>query len=243
MQHPVRIDAGEAEGDEPRARLEPEPRRSGLGGDEQRCGAVADLGRVACSDLAVRRKRASARRAPRPTCRAAASRRPRPAHRRVDSSPRPGRSRSRSAPRRSPRPRAGATRARTRRAAPARSPIRPRPPPRRSLRHDLPPLEQLVGEVAAVRAHRDARHHLDAFRHDDVELSDQIAAAALKFMHRRAALAVDRRPADGLGPAATSGAMRPMFQPCSPICVTQPSCTSSTSAGSSSCRPTSAFST
>ena len=38
------------------------------------------------------------------------------------------------------------------------------------LRDDLPALEQLVREVAAVRAHRDARHHLDARRDDDVEL-------------------------------------------------------------------------
>src|SRR6478735_7109074 len=31
-----------------------------------------------------------------------------------------------------------------------------------SLRHDLPALEELVREVAAVRAHRHARHHLHA---------------------------------------------------------------------------------
>ena len=45
------------------------------------------------------------------------------------------------------------------------------------------------------------------------------------------------------GHPATSGAMRPMFQPCSPTWLTQPICTSSTSAGSSPTRSTSAFST
>src|SRR5438105_14601275 len=45
------------------------------------------------------------------------------------------------------------------------------------------------------------------------------------------------------GHPATSGAIRPMFQPCSPTCVTQPICTSSTSAGSRPVRATSPFST
>jgi hypothetical protein len=40
------------------------------------------------------------------------------------------------------------------------------------------------------------------------------------------------------GQPATSGTIRPMFQPCSPIWVTQPSWTSSISAGSRSCRAT-----
>ena len=73
---------------------------------------------------------------------------------------------------------------------------------------------------------------------------DQTAAAALKLHcieepHWRSTVV----PHTVSGQPATIGAIRPMFQPCSPICVTQPSCTSSTSAGSSSCRATSAFST
>ena len=54
VQHPVRVDAGEAERDEARTRLEPEPRSGGLRRDEHRCGAVADLRRVAGGDHPVR---------------------------------------------------------------------------------------------------------------------------------------------------------------------------------------------
>ena len=73
---------------------------------------------------------------------------------------------------------------------------------------------------------------------------DEIAAAALKFVciddpHWRSTVV----PQTVSGQPATRGTIRPMFQPCSPICVTQPSWTSSTSAGSRSLRPTSAFST
>ncbi len=73
---------------------------------------------------------------------------------------------------------------------------------------------------------------------------DQIAAAALKFAcidepHWRSTVV----PATVSGQPATSGTIRPMFQPCSPIWVTQPSCTSSTSAGSRSLRSTSPLST
>ncbi len=61
---------------------------------------------------------------------------------------------------------------------------------------------QLVREVAAVRAHRDARHHLDAGRDDDVELPGPDRRGRVEVrLHRRAALAVDRCPADGLRPA------------------------------------------
>jgi len=45
------------------------------------------------------------------------------------------------------------------------------------------------------------------------------------------------------GQPAMSGTMRPMFQPCSPICVTQPIWTSSTSAGSRSWRAMRPFNT
>ena len=70
------------------------------------------------------------------------------------------------------------------------------------LRHDLPALEQLVGEVAAVRAHRHAGHHLDAGRDDDVELARPDRGGRVEVrLHRRAALAVDGRAADRLRPA------------------------------------------
>jgi hypothetical protein len=73
---------------------------------------------------------------------------------------------------------------------------------------------------------------------------DQIAAAALKFVcidepHWRSTVV----PQTVSGHPAASVTILAMFQPCSPICVTHPSWTSSTSAGSSSFRPTSAFST
>ena len=72
----------------------------------------------------------------------------------------------------------------------------------------------------------------------------QTAAAALKFVcidepHWRSTVV----PQTVSGQPATIGAIRPMFQPCSPICVTQPICTSSTSAGSRSWRATRPFST
>jgi len=70
------------------------------------------------------------------------------------------------------------------------------------------------------------------------------AAAALKFPcidepHWRSTLV----PQTVSGQPATSGTIRPMFQPCSPIWVTQPIWTSSTSAGSRSWRATSPFRT
>ena len=72
----------------------------------------------------------------------------------------------------------------------------------------------------------------------------QIAAAALKFVcidepHWRSTVV----PHTVSGQPATIGAIRPMFQPCSPIWVTQPIWMSSTSAGSRSWRATSPFST
>src|SRR5262245_23165752 len=73
---------------------------------------------------------------------------------------------------------------------------------------------------------------------------DQIAAAALKFVcidepHWRSTVV----PATVSGQPATIGTIRPMFQPCSPIWVTQPICTSSTSPGSTSWRARSPFRT
>ena len=60
----------------------------------------------------------------------------------------------------------------------------------------------LLGEVAAVRAHRDARHHLDARRDDDVELAGPDRGRRVEVrLHRGAALPVDGRPADGFRPA------------------------------------------
>src|SRR4051794_38319524 len=55
---------------------------------------------------------------------------------------------------------------------------------------------------AVVRAHRDARHHLDAARDDEVELPRPHRRGRAEVrLHRRAALAVGRRAAHGLGPA------------------------------------------
>jgi hypothetical protein len=73
---------------------------------------------------------------------------------------------------------------------------------------------------------------------------DQIAAAALKFVcieepHCRSTVV----PQTVSGQPATIGTIRPMFQPCSPICVTQPSWTSSISPGSTPLRSTRPFST
>src|SRR6266566_4181621 len=72
----------------------------------------------------------------------------------------------------------------------------------------------------------------------------EIAVAALKFVcmdepHWRSTVV----PHTDSGQPATSGTIRPRFQPCSPIWVTQPSWTSSISAGSRSCRATTPFST
>ena len=70
------------------------------------------------------------------------------------------------------------------------------------LRDDLPALEQLVREVAAVRPHRHARHHLDAGRDDEVELARPDRGRRVEVrLHRRAALAVDGRPGHRLRPA------------------------------------------
>jgi hypothetical protein len=70
------------------------------------------------------------------------------------------------------------------------------------LRDDLPAVEQLVGEIAAPGAHRDARHHLDTGRDDELELAGPHRGGGAEVrLHRGAALAVDRRPGDRLRPA------------------------------------------
>jgi hypothetical protein len=73
---------------------------------------------------------------------------------------------------------------------------------------------------------------------------DQTAVAELKFAcidepHWRSTVV----PHTLSGQPATSGAIRPMFQPCSPICVTHPNWMSSTCPGSTSLRRTRALST
>ena len=73
---------------------------------------------------------------------------------------------------------------------------------RDALRDDLPAFYQLVREVAAVRAHRDAGHHLRAGRDDQVELAGPDGGGGVEVrLHRRAALAIDGGPAHRLGPA------------------------------------------
>ena len=72
---------------------------------------------------------------------------------------------------------------------------------RDSLRHDLPAVEQLVRQIAAARAHRDTRHHLHACGDDEVELAGPDRGRGVEVgLHRRAALTVDGRAADALGP-------------------------------------------
>ncbi len=54
---------------------------------------------------------------------------------------------------------------------------------------------------AEVRAHRDARHRLDARGNDDVEVAGLDRGCRVeRGLHRRTTLAVDRRRGDGLRP-------------------------------------------
>ena len=194
----------EPERDEACPRLEPEPRRPRTRTRQHAGGAVADLARVPGRDLSVRAgTRAPARRASRRTCRAAASRRPRRA------TPACGFVTSTGTISRSKRPSSIAAIARRCDSSEyASSSSRERPHSSAITSAEIPcgtisqRSMQLVGEIAAVRAHRDARHHLDARRDDDVELTRPDRRGRVEVrLHRRAALAVDRRPADRLRPA------------------------------------------
>ena len=107
-----------------------------------------------------------------------------------------------------------------------------------ALRHDLPALEELLGEAgeavgAEVRAHRDARHVLDARGDDDVEvpgLDRELAlnAVCIDEPHWRSVVAAQTVS----GQPATSSATRPTLSACSPTWLTHPIWTSSISAGS-----------
>ena len=203
VEHPVRIDAGEAERDEARARLEPEPRSRRLRRDEHGGGAVADLRRAAGRHLAVRQERRLQRRER--FGRRVAPRRLVDADERADVRVRhldrddlvleaPLVDRGDRAPVRLERVRVE--------LLAREAPLLGEHLGRDALRDDLPALEQLVREVAAVRAHRDARHHLDARRDDDVELARPDRGGRVEVrLHRRAALPVDGRAAHRLGPA------------------------------------------
>ena len=74
------------------------------------------------------------------------------------------------------------------------------------LRHEVVALEHLGPERCAARqerrAHRHARHALDAGRdHDVVRAGDHALRREVRGLLRRAALTVDRRPGDGVGEA------------------------------------------
>ncbi len=75
-----------------------------------------------------------------------------------------------------------------------------------SLGHDLPAVEQLVREIAPVRSHRNARHHLYSRGDHEVELSGRDRGCRAEVgLHGRAALTVDRRSAHRFGPAGDEG--------------------------------------
>ena len=182
MQHAVGIDAGEAEGDEAGTRLEAQAQGRGLARDQDRGGAVADLARVSGRHLPVRdegrlerRQRLGGRV---------------PARRLVDADQR-AHVRVRHLDRDDlvleaalvdRRDRAAVRLERERVQLLPEVPLLGDDLRRDPLRHDLPAVEELVRQVTAVRAHRDAGHHLDAGRHDQIELPGATAAAALKFV-------------------------------------------------------------
>ena len=203
VQHPVRIDAGEPEGDEAGARLEPEPGGGRLARDEHGGGAVDDLARVARGDHPVGEERRLER---------GELLRGGVAARRLVDGEEHGRTGGRHLDRNDLVLEAAVVDRRDR--APVRLervgverlarefPLGGERLGGDPLRDDLPALEQLVREVAAVRAHRHARHHLDAGRDDDVELAGPDRGGRIEVrLHRGAALAVDGRPTDRLGPA------------------------------------------
>ena len=70
------------------------------------------------------------------------------------------------------------------------------------LHDDVEALVHRVRHRAAVRTHRNARHHLDAAGDDEVELARPHGGRRVEVrLHRRAALPVDGRPADRHRPA------------------------------------------
>src|SRR5919204_395645 len=207
VQHPVRIHAGEPERHEPRARLETQPRHGGVARDQHRGRSVANLRRVAGRDLAVGQE-----------CRRQGGKRLRRgvATRRLVDGELHTHVRVRQVDRDDLVVKAARV-DRIDRAAvrlerdgiellPRESPLVRDHLGRDPLRHDLPAVEERVRQVAAVRPHRDARHHLDPGRDDEVELPRPHRRGGVHVrLHRRSALAVDGRTAHGLGPPGDEG--------------------------------------
>ena len=177
---------------------------------QHRGRAVDDRARVPGGDDAVRLERGlRATRASRATCRArgvssTANEDDRAARRR----PRPARSRSRSCPRRSPRPRAGATRASTRRAPRGESShssaITSAEMPCGTIGQRSPIFSLTAPQPSSPRFEPIGTRDivLDARRDDDVEVPGLDGGRRVeRGLHRGAALPVDGRRADGLGPA------------------------------------------
>ena len=70
------------------------------------------------------------------------------------------------------------------------------------LHDDLVALQELWGQVAAVRPHRHPGHHLDARRDNEVELPGPHGRGRVEVaLHGRPALAIDARAAHGVRPA------------------------------------------
>src|SRR6266545_8012730 len=203
VQHAVRVDPRQPEGDEARAGLEAELRGLPLARDQDSGRAVADLARAPGGHLALRQERRLQR--------SQGLEGRVPPRRLVDREERAG-MRILNLDRHDlvleaalvdgrDRPPVGLERERVQLLA--------REPPlfgdrlcRHPLRDDLPALEQLVREIAAIRPHRNARHHLHAAGNDEVELSGPDRRRRVEVrLHRRAALPVDRRSRDRLRPA------------------------------------------
>src|SRR5919204_74040 len=203
VEHPMWVDAGQPERDEPRPRLQTEPRRRSLARDQHGGRAVADLRGVAGGHLPVGDERGVERRE-RLRRRVAARRlvdrelRAQVWVRQLDRDDLVGEptgvDRIERAPVRLERQRVE--------LLARESPFLGDHLRRDSLRDDLPPIEQRVRQVAPVRPHRHARHHLDAGGNDEVQLSRPNRRRRVHVrLHRRATLPVNGRAADGLGPS------------------------------------------
>ena len=213
VQHQMRVDAGDPEAEEARARHEAELRRLLLRRDEHCGGAVDDLARVARRDLAVGNER-------RLKCRQLLERRG--ADCLVDGETRAHHRRRAAAVfvRRGHVEidrndllleaalfdRAPGALMRLERVAvellAGEVPLVGDLLGRDSLHHDVEALEHGVGHRAVAGAHRDARHHLDATRDDEIELTRPDRRRRVEVrLHRRPALAVDGRAAHGDRPA------------------------------------------